>query len=471
MALAEAGALEIVILAAGKGTRMKSVLPKVLHKLCGQTLVERTLRAVAALKPERIVLVVGYEAEKVVVEARRVASLGVFEESKLMAVVQEQQLGTGHAAQVGLGAISDTARKLLFVPGDDPLLSSAVLKELVDGHSASAKLSFLSCVVDEPGSFGRVIRDSKGKVARIVEARDCTKEELAVSETNTSIYLGDVGFISEALASLKNDNAQGEFYLTDIVGYAVEKSADVNAVVTENQDAVTGANSRFELSMLEQKRREEINKALMDAGVTIEDPSTVYVDEGVEVGKDCFLGAGTRLRGRTKLAEGVYVEGDTLIDNSSVGARSRIRLFSYIEDANIAEDCMIGPMARIRPGSELAAEVKIGNFVETKKASFGKGAKASHLSYIGDAEVGVETNIGAGTITCNYDGARKHKTTLGDRVFIGSNTALVAPVTVSDGAYVGAGSVITKDIPKDSLGVARARQNNIDGWASKRAKK
>ncbi len=462
--------LEVVILAAGKGTRMKSKLPKVLHRVCGQSLLARVLRAASGLSPKRIVVVAGYEFERVSQEVSALREYPFLKGIELEVVNQEEQKGTGHAAQVGLSKVSEKASAVLILPGDSPLIREQDLQPLLDEAQAKTiDLCLLSCKHPEPSGFGRIIRDASGEIVGIVEEKDCSDEQRLVEEINTSIYLCAREFLQQALAQLDTKNAQGELYLTDIVAHAVSSAAPLSSVTTEEVEPVLGANTRFELSKLEAFRRAQINQEWMEKGVTLEDPEHTYIDEDVVIGEDCSLGAGTKLRGHTTIANDVYVEGQSLIIDSKIGESSTIRLSCEIESSKIGDHCVIGPFAHLRPGSFLWDKVKIGNFVETKKAELYHGVKVNHLSYIGDAEVGGGTNIGAGTITCNYDGSKKkHKTKIDAGCFIGSNSALVAPVEIGQGAYVAAGSTITQSVPKGSLGVARGQQRNIDGWAERK---
>lgn len=463
--------LDVVVLAAGKGTRMKSDLPKVLHRLCGLSLLERTLRAAASLAPRSITIVVGYREDLVRAEVERFSLGHLAEGISFECVVQEQQLGTGHAAQVAMSALGEVSGTVLILPGDSPLVTGDALSPLLESFSEkSAELGFLSAEVAEPHGFGRILRTADGAVARIVEQKDCTEDEAKISEINTSFYLATSPFMRDALASLENNNAQKEYYLTDIVDFAVRNQRNAFALVSKTPEALLGANSIAELSALERIRREELVVNWMAEGVTFEDSQSVYLGEDVVLERDSYIGAGTRLKGNTKICRGAHLDGDSLLENSHVGEDTHLRLGCYVQDSNIGASCTIGPFAHIRPGSELRHGVKIGNFVETKKTLLHEGVKVNHLSYVGDAEVGARSNIGAGTITCNYDGVNKHKTKIGEGCFIGSNTALVAPVTLGDEAYVGAGSTITKDVPGKSLGIARSRQNNIEGWSSKQKK-
>ena len=463
--------LEIVVLAAGKGTRMRSQMPKVLHQVCGRSLLERTLREAALLSPRQIVVVIGFGQEQMRKELARLAGEPEFAAITLVPVLQARQLGTGHAVKTALPAAKPESELVMIVPGDSPLITAKELEEFRSKFlELNPDLLVLSCLLEDPAAFGRIIRNPSGEVLRIVELKDCSPEEKAVKEINASFYLAKREFLEQALAHLSADNAQGEYYLTDIVAHGVSQGRRVMVHCSENSLASMGANTRSEMSALEKKRREEINQVWMDAGVSFEDPACAYIDEGVEIGADSFIGAGTRIKGKTKLGSGVIIEGESLIRDCELGDGVLVKLGCYLDGASIASACQIGPFAHLRPGTVLHPQVRIGNFVETKKTEIHEGAKANHLTYLGDAEVGRGANVGAGTITCNYDGKTKHRTTIGERSFIGSNTALVAPVEVGDGAYVGAGSTITTDVPARALGVARGRQRNIDNWADKKGK-
>lgn len=464
--------LQVVILAAGKGVRMRSELPKVLHKLCGQSLVERALRAVSELNPGRIVVVVGFGAELLRAEVARLITAGVNKGAEVLCVDQLEQHGTGHATQLAYKQLLPNLEEVLILPGDAPLVNSAMLKDFLDYfRTQQATLSLLSCSPPDAAAFGRVVRGKNGDVEAVVERKDCTTEQAKISEINSSIYLAKYGFLTEALPSLKNDNAQKEYYLTDIVGFGAKQGAKVTAYCSPRWQNLVGANNRAELSELEKIRRREISLAWMEAGVTLEDPDSTYIDELVEIGSDTFIGAGTRLRGQVKIASSCAIDGDVWITNSSIGSRCHIKPGCVIEDSELGESCDVGPYAHLRPGSKLSDKVKIGNFVETKKTTLGKGSKANHLSYVGDAVVGADVNIGAGTITCNYDGKNKHQTTIADNVFVGSNSCLVAPVTIGLGAYIGAGSTVTKDVPAGALGIGRSRQTNLEGWSERKKDK
>lgn len=460
--------LRVVVLAAGKGTRMKSELPKVLHRVCGQTLVTRTLFAIAGLEPTKVVVVVGYGEALVRDEIENLKSHEDFAGIELECVTQGEQHGTGHAVRVALENGISAAERVLIVPGDVPLLKSSTFSPLFEVPAKDADICVLTAPAPDPTGFGRVVRAEDGSISKIVEHRDCSEAELKLDEINTSIYCAKLSALNELLPKLQPKNAQGEYYLTDIVELGLSASFSVTAAMTDVWNEVAGANNRAELSELEAVRRTEINNFWMTEGVTLEDPSATYIDEGVCLGRDCYVGRGSKLTGNTWLDDGARVGAYCELVDVRVAKGAEIKFSSHLEDASIGKGAAIGPFARIRPGSEIGDEAKIGNFVETKKAVFEAGAKASHLTYIGDALVGAEANIGAGTITCNYDGKNKHKTVIGKGAFIGSNSSLVAPVTIGDGAYVGAGSTLSKDVPDGALGISRAKQVNIENYAKRK---
>ena len=463
--------INAVVLAAGKGKRMRSSLPKVLHEVCGRSLLEISLRAVAGIEPEKVILVLGHGIEQVSQSLAEIRKKPFLSGIEIEVVEQKEQKGTGHAVGLALEGVSEDVDKILILPGDVPLLSADVLAELIDKSTAPVEaLAFLTCDVPVAAGFGRVLRDEQGKPKGIVEHKDCSEKELEISEINSSIYLADRDFLARALKTLSPANSQGEYYLTDIVGFAVSENASLRAEKLEDYLSLTGANSRSELAALERIRREQLVEEFLAAGVSFEDPANVYLDQGVSIGRDSFIGAGVRLKGETSLAESVVIEGPSQVRNSSIGKSSQIKMSCYLDGAKVGDSCQIGPFAHLRPDSVLEENVKVGNFVETKKSSLAKGAKANHLSYIGDAEVGESANIGAGTITCNYDGYSKSKTFVGEKAFIGSNTSLVAPVVVGPGSVIGAGSVITKAVPPDALSLERAEQRTIENWAARKRK-
>ncbi len=451
---------------------MRSELPKVLHRLCGRSLVHRTLAAGVGLRPERIFVVIGYGEQQLREELLRLGKLLLFQGIDLVPVVQSEQMGTGHAVQMVLPHLKESASPVIIMPGDCPLITTLPLQELVELQKQSdSQLSFLTAEVADPTGFGRVMRGSDRSVQGIVEHKDCSEAQLKIKEINSSVYSCDLDLLKKSLSTLRNDNAQQEYYLTDIIPYAIQQGQKVSAHIIKDSRLILGANSRSELSALELIRRHEINRQWMDEGVTMEDPTTVYIDEDVQLGQDTYLGAGTRLYGRTKLGRDVVIDGNCLISDSSIGEQTHLKFSCVIHESEVGPSCDIGPFVHLRPGSKLHEKVKIGNFVETKKTELKAGAKANHLSYLGDAVVGERVNIGAGTITCNYDGDSKHLTEIESGTFIGSNTCLVAPVKIGAGAYIAAGSTITEDVPAGALGVARARQVIKEDWAVNRKQK
>lgn len=459
---------QVLVLAAGKGTRMRSNLPKVLHRVCGLTLLERVLRASLSLHPSRVVVVTGFGADLVQRELDLLREQGLFGAANLEVVQQLEQKGTGHAVMSALPAL-EGGGSVLIMPGDCPLITGEDLRGFATA-AADSPLSFVTCEPDDPTGYGRVVRGGDGAVQAIVEQKDCTAEQRTIREINAAIYLADPEFLRESVSQLTAANAQGEYYLTDIISYGVKKGLKIGTSKLNDPDAALGANSRAELSVLEAKRRAARNWAIMESGVTLEDPSTTYIDEDVEIGNESYIGAGTRLKGRTVIGAGARIDGNSLILDSTLGERVHVKLSCVIAESELGSGIEVGPFAHLRPGTKLADEVRIGNFVETKKAVVGVGSKVNHLSYIGDANVGAGTNIGAGVITCNYDGVHKHQTTIGEGCFVGTNSSLVAPVTIGDGAFIGAGSVITKEVPAGALGLGRAKQSNLEGWVERRRK-
>lgn len=462
--LMDSNKLNIILLAAGKSTRMKSELPKVLHRLCGLTLFERSLRLVAGLSPQKIVLVLGHKKELVEEELARIKAKKEFQNISFEIVFQEKQNGTGDAARVGLEKCDEDSR-VLILPADMPLIKRDTLGELL---KSKAELALLSFTNEKQKGFGRIVKDNSGSPVKIVEEKDANSSEHEIKELNASIYLLKVITLRRALSTLTSHNAQNEYYLSDILEYASKSSLAVEAICLSESDELLGANTREELASLEGIRRKEINCAHMLAGVSFEDPERAYIDEDILIGEDSFIGSGSRIRGKTILGKNVTIEGDCLIIDSQIAAGTKIKLGMRIERAAIASDCSVGPFSQLRPGTELKAGVKVGNFVEIKNSLLHEGAKAGHLSYLGDAELGKDSNVGAGTITCNYDGISKHKTKIEADVFIGSNTALVAPVVVGRGATIGAGSVITKDVPAGALALERSAQKTISNWSKKK---
>jgi bifunctional UDP-N-acetylglucosamine pyrophosphorylase/glucosamine-1-phosphate N-acetyltransferase len=435
--------------------------------LGGRPLVQHPLRALAPLAPSRVALVVGHQGDDV---ARAAAAVGL---SGLQVVLQAEQRGTGHAVLCARDAFRGWDGDVLIVYGDVPLIRTDTLRALVETHRAEgAALSLLTLHFDDPAGYGRIVRDADGRVCRIVEHRDASEAELAITEINPGIYCVRAGLLDALLDRLTPNNAQGELYLTDIVQLAAEAGERLSSVAVGDPDEVAGVNTRAELARLETRVRRDIVERWMDAGVTFEDPATAYVGGDVEIGRDTVIGPNVTLRGRTRIGRGCRLDGTSHLTDTTLGDRVHVRFACVTEETEVGDDAIVGPFARLRPGTRLGARVHVGNFVETKKAVLGEGTKANHLTYLGDCEIGRDTNVGAGTITCNYDGVEKHRTEIGDRVQIGSDTQLVAPVRVGDDAYVGAGTTVTKDVPAGNLAVSRTPMRLVDGWVERfRARK
>ena len=432
--------MNIVILAAGAGKRMRSALPKVLHPLAGRPLLSHVLATARALGPARIVVVVGHGAEAV---QKAVAA------PDIQFVLQAEQLGTGHAVQQALPLL-DPAQPTLVLYGDVPLTRTSTLKRLVDA-AVDGCYGLLTVTLDDPHGYGRIIRDRAGCVVRIVEQKDATIEELRVAEVNTGIVVTPTGQLAMWLASLKNDNAQGEFYLTDVVERAIEAGFDVVTAQPDDVWETLGVNSKVQLAELERVHQRNMAESLLEAGVTLVDPARLDVRGTLTCGRDVSIDINCIFEGSVTLADDVSIGAHCVLRNATIGAGTRIEPFTHIDGATVGTHAVLGPYARLRPGTALADEVHIGNFVEVKNAALGAGSKANHLTYIGDSDVGARVNVGAGTITCNYDGANKHRTIIEDDVFIGSDTQLVAPVRVGRGVTIAAGTTVWKDVPQGTL--------------------
>lgn len=446
-----------LILAAGKGTRMKSDRIKVLHEVAGQPMVTWPLAAAREAGADELVVVVGHQAEQV---RERLAG-----EPAVRIALQEEQLGTGHAVACALPELSGGEKTVLILCGDTPLLTGSTLRQLIEAHhNGSAAITVLTARLENPFGYGRIVRDAEGRVRRIVEQKDATAEEAAISEVNSGIYCMSLEFLRAHIGSLDSDNAQNEYYLTDLVSIAVAEHQRCVALVAEDAREIMGVNDREQLAYAGHLLRQRINIRLMRNGVTLIDPERTYIDAGVEIGHDTEIWPGCVLRGKTVIGRDCLLESNVQISDCIVGERVHLKSGSVLSEAVLQRDVAVGPMAHLRPGTVLNDHVKIGNFVETKKTVMGQGSKASHLTYLGDAEIGQEVNIGCGTITCNYDGVNKHKTVIGDNVFVGSDVQLVAPVTVGKGALIAAGTTVTQDIPDDSLAIARTPQVNKEGW-------
>ncbi|MFC0138602.1 bifunctional UDP-N-acetylglucosamine diphosphorylase/glucosamine-1-phosphate N-acetyltransferase GlmU [Staphylococcus petrasii] len=446
-----------VILAAGKGTRMKSKQYKVLHKVAGKSMIDHVLTNVKRAGVDEIVTIVGHGADQVK------ETLG----DQSLYSYQEEQLGTAHAVKMAQEHLENKEGTTLVVCGDTPLITAETLNKLIEHHKqAKAQATVLSATAQIPFGYGRIVRDDNNQLSRIVEEKDATEEEKRLTEISSGIFAFDNKVLFEKLAQVKNDNAQGEYYLPDVIALILEDKGIAEVYHTDDFNEIMGVNDRVMLSNAEKALQQRINIQHMQNGVTIIDPTTTFIGPDVEIGMDTIIEPGVRINGTTKIGEETVIGQYSEINNSQIGSHVDIKQ-SVINDSVVGDKTKVGPFAQLRPGSNLGNEVKVGNFVEVKKAELKDGAKVSHLSYIGDAEIGERTNIGCGSITVNYDGVNKFKTIVGKDAFIGCNTNLVAPVTVGDGSLIAAGSTITDDIPQDSLALARARQVTKEGYVKK----
>jgi bifunctional UDP-N-acetylglucosamine pyrophosphorylase/glucosamine-1-phosphate N-acetyltransferase len=451
--------LAVVILAAGLGTRMKSDVPKVLHEVCGRPMLAYVIDAALSVSPERIVVVTGPDQDAIT------ETLPVGCER----AVQRERRGTGDAVRAGLEPLQGFAGDVMVLMGDAPLVDGSFLAGLLEAHRASGGRSTMAtAILVDPVHYGRVVRDHDGRVRRVVEARDAAPEELQLTEVNTGFYVFDAALLRDVLPRLQPANAQAELYLTDVVHLALDDGGTVEAHVAGDPEVMLAINSRVELAAVNAIMRRRLVERLMLAGVTVEDPGTTYVDFGVEVGRDTLIRANTHLLGRTTVGAASEVGPGSFLKNAFVGDRARV-VSSHLSDCVISSGCGVGPFACIRPNTVLAEGARAGTFVEIKNSRIGARSRVPHLSYVGDAVVGNDSNIAAGNITANFDGYDKHATTIGDRVRTGSDTTIVAPVTIGDDAFTAAGSVITRDVPPGSLGVAREQQTNIEGYTERRA--
>ncbi len=453
----------VVVLAAGEGKRMKSATPKMLHEVCGRSLLGHVLAAVGGLNAEHTVIVVGHGRDQVTAAVETLAP-------EARCAVQEQQRGTGDAVRHALAAIPGVEGTVVVVPGDAPLLTTDTLARLVLGHEqAGAAATLLTADLDNPTGYGRVVRDETGAVTGIVEQRDASPEQLAITEVGTSIYAFDAALLRDGIERLTTDNSQGEEYLTDVVGILVGDGRRVGAVSADASEA-SGVNDRAQLAEVGAALRARLLRDAALAGVTVVDPVTTWIDAGVVLEADAVIEPFTILRGSTRVASGAVVGPYSQLTDTEVGEGATVVASTCI-GAVIGPRATVGPYTYLRPKTRLGVGAKAGGYVELKATTVGDGSKVPHLSYLGDTVVGVNVNVGAGTITCNYDGTHKHATTIGDDVFIGSDTMLVAPVTIGPGAFTAAGSVITQDVPDGALGVGRAQQRNIEGWAERRRRR
>ena len=449
-----------VILAAGKGTRMKSDLVKVLHPLLGLPMLSYPIDlSLSEIKAEKTVVVIGHQADRI--KER-------FKDPRVQFVLQEEQLGTGHAVLQTIPFLQTFSGTVLILCGDVPLVKAETIHSFIDTFWRNeSHLSVLTAAVEKPFGYGRIIRSPEGWLEKIVEEKDASKEEKGIREINTGIFCMRASFLNEGLKEIGQGNAQGEYYLTDLVEIARKKGLRCSAHRVADSMEVMGINTRVDLAIAQEKLRQDKVKNLMLSGVTIVDPKNTYVDRTVEVGRDTVLYPNCSLQGRTRIGDRCIIEPNSKISDSIIANGVTIRSNSVITESKVEEGASIGPFAHLRPLSEVKTKARIGNFVEVKKSVIGKGSKANHLAYIGDSTVGEEVNIGAGTITCNYDGFDKHQTIIGDRVFVGSNVELVAPVKIGDRSSICAGTTITKNVPEGALAISRVKQKNIKGWWKK----
>ncbi|WP_286240626.1 bifunctional UDP-N-acetylglucosamine diphosphorylase/glucosamine-1-phosphate N-acetyltransferase GlmU [Neptuniibacter halophilus] len=445
--------VDVVILAAGQGSRMKSNLPKVLHKVGGRSMLQHVIDTASRLDQVNTHVVIGHGAEQV-----RESLAG----QAMNFALQAEQKGTGHAVAQAMPEVADNS-VVLVLYGDVPLTRAETMQQMVD-IAAQGDLALLTVNLKDPTGYGRIVRDERDQVVAIVEHKDATPEQHKIAEVNTGILAVNSQYLQQWLPQLSSENAQGEYYLTDIIAMAATQGLRISAIQPEAEEEVQGVNNRVQLAELERWYQRQQAELLMLNGATLADPARIDVRGNVKIGHDIQIDINVVLEGHVELADNVVIEPNCYLKNCSIGAGTRIRANTVIEEASIAESCDIGPFARLRPGTQLADKAKVGNFVETKKAIVGEGSKINHLSYVGDAVLGKAVNVGAGTITCNYDGVNKSLTEIGDNAFIGSNTALVAPVQVGKMATIGAGSTISKNVADDALAVTRAKQAEIKNW-------
>ena len=455
--------LRIVILAAGLGKRMKSDRAKVLHTIGGKPMLIHVLKAAGRLNPEQTIIVIGKQADTV---------REILAGEKVRIVLQEKQLGTAHAVLQAEKYLRGFQGTLLVLNGDIPLITPETLRAVIREHQkSSSDLTVLTTVVDDPSGYGRVLRNHEGRVTEIVEHRDATESQKDVREINSGIYCAETRSFMAATRKVRTDNVQKEYYLPDAVKILLEEGKKVSAYLYMESEEVLGINTRQELSAAAKLMNKKTISRLMDSGVSIIDPETTFIDSGATVGKDTIIYPNVQIEGKSRIGNGCKILPGVHIADSRIGNGSRLLNHSVITKSTVGRNVQIGPFAHLRPDSEIGDNARIGNFVEVKKSKIGKGAKASHLTYLGDSRIGSGSNIGAGTITCNYDGVKKYQTRLGNNVFVGSDVQFIAPVKVGNGAYIGAGSTITSDVPKNALALARARQTVIRNWVTKKKRK
>jgi bifunctional UDP-N-acetylglucosamine pyrophosphorylase/glucosamine-1-phosphate N-acetyltransferase len=453
----------VILMAAGQGTRMKSRLPKVLHPLAGKPLFLHTLGTALRLEPSRVVVVIGHGAETV---RQAYAPGGV------TWIVQEKQLGTGHAVQCARESFRDFIGDVVILSGDVPLIREETLWRMINTHrEGHAALTLMTALLDEPTGYGRVLRDARGKIAGIVEEPDATEAQKRIREVNAGLYVAAPEFVFPALNKICNHNRQGEYYLPDVLKIGLDEKRAIATVQVDDSGEMKGVNTREELAAMEKTLQERINRKWMEAGVTLKDPQTIYIEEGVTLGKDTVIGPNTHLRGRTVIGERCQIDGSAYLTDAELEDEVHLLFSVVITSSRIASGAIVGPFAHLRPGTSLGRNVHIGNFVEAKQATIGEGTKANHLTYLGDCTIGRETNIGAGTITCNYDGFNKYRTSIGDRVQVGSDTTLIAPVSLGDDVYVATATTVRHDVPAGALVFNERREAVREGWTEQKRKK
>ena len=445
--------LAIIILAAGKGTRMKSAKPKVMHTLAGKPMLQHVIDTAKQLSPSQLAVVCGNGADEVV---------PYLQNQQIDVVMQHEQKGTGHAVEQAKASFANS-EQVLVLYGDVPLITPETLQDLIESGDTNS-LKVLTAILDDPTGYGRIVRDYDDNMLCITEEKDADEETKLINEINTGIMCIPAKWLTEALSQLDNNNAQVEYYLTDLIAKAVNQGIEINSVTCEDEMEVAGINNRVQLAEVESYYQQLKATELMMSGVTFRDPARVDIRGDIKAGQDITIDINVIFEGKNTIADNVSIGANCLIINSVIHEGTEILPNSIVENAEVGTNCSVGPFARLRPGTKLAAKAKVGNFVEVKNANIGLGSKINHLSYIGDTDMGADVNIGAGTITCNYDGANKHRTVIGDRVFVGSDTQLVAPVTVEDGATIGAGSTIRKTVPGDALTLTKSEQKTVKGW-------